>query len=115
MSLFAMRVERTGLSASRKTPAGFTTIRRASSHLSNCGSSLLRIGSGNENICPALSFTTKAAPISSTVQGKGVAACYSITSSARMSRDEGTVRPRALAVWRLMTNSRLVGNSIGKS
>jgi hypothetical protein len=49
-----------------------------------------RIGSGNENICPAPSFTTKAAPISSTVQGKGVAACYSITSSARMSRDVRT-------------------------
>jgi hypothetical protein len=40
---------------------------------------------------------------------------YSITSSARASSDGGTVRPSALAVLRLMTNSNLVGCWTGKS
>jgi hypothetical protein len=40
---------------------------------------------------------------------------YSITSSARTSRDDGTVRPRALAVLRLIDSSILVGNSTGRS
>jgi len=40
---------------------------------------------------------------------------YSITSSARASSDGGMVRPRALAVFRLMTNSNLVGRSTGRS
>src|ERR1035437_9814012 len=34
---------------------------------------------------------------------------YSITSSARVSSDGGIVKPSALAVLRLMTNSNLVG------
>jgi hypothetical protein len=34
---------------------------------------------------------------------------YSIISSARASSDGGTVRPRALAVVRLMTSSNVVG------
>ena len=38
-----------------------------------------------------------------------------ITSSARNSSDGGIVRPRALAVLRLMTSSNLVGCSTGKS
>jgi len=38
-----------------------------------------------------------------------------ITSSARSSTDCWIVRPSALAVFRLMTNSNLVGRSIGKS
>jgi hypothetical protein len=36
-------------------------------------------------------------------------AAYSITSSARASNDGETVRPRILAVVRLMTSSNLVG------
>src|SRR6516165_4786422 len=40
---------------------------------------------------------------------------YSMTSSARTSRDDGTVRPRALAVLRLTINSNVTGCSKGKS
>ena len=40
---------------------------------------------------------------------------YSITSSARASSAGGRSRPRAFAVLRLMTNSSLVGCSIGRS
>ena len=45
-----------------------------------------------------------------------ITTCYhSITSSARASSVEGTVRPSALAVLRLMTRSNLVGCSTGIS
>ena len=40
---------------------------------------------------------------------------HSITSSARARRVGGIVTPRALAVFRLTTNSNVVGCSIGKS
>ena len=40
---------------------------------------------------------------------------YSITSSARTSNAGGTVRPRTLAVLRLMTISNLVGCWTGRS
>src|SRR5262249_59888466 len=40
---------------------------------------------------------------------------YSITSSARTSSVDGTLRPSALAVLRLMTSSNLVGCSTGSS
>ena len=40
---------------------------------------------------------------------------YSITSSALASSDGGTVRPSALAVFMLITNSNLVGCSTGRS
>ena len=40
---------------------------------------------------------------------------YSITSSARARRVCGTVRPSALAVFRLMTSSNLVGCWTGRS
>jgi hypothetical protein len=40
---------------------------------------------------------------------------HSITSSARPSSDGGIVRPRALAVLRLMTSSNFVGCSTGRS
>src|SRR5262249_59938735 len=40
---------------------------------------------------------------------------HSITSSARASTLSGTVRPRALAVLRLMTSSYLVGACTGRS
>src|SRR4029453_2444659 len=39
---------------------------------------------------------------------------YSIPWSARASSDGGIVRPRALAVLRLRTNSNFVGCSIGR-
>ena len=42
-------------------------------------------------------------------------ALHSITSSARASSVGGTSRPSDLAVLRLITSSRLVGNSIGSS
>jgi hypothetical protein len=44
-----------------------------------------------------------------------IAGSYSITSSARASSVGGTVRPSALAALRLITNSNLVGCSIGRS
>src|SRR5262249_49187345 len=40
---------------------------------------------------------------------------YSITSSARASSDDGTSRPRAFAVLRLMTRSYLFGACTGSS
>src|SRR5580765_4412793 len=40
---------------------------------------------------------------------------HSITSSAAACRVRGTVRPSALAVLRLMTNSNLVGCTTGRS
>ena len=40
---------------------------------------------------------------------------YSITSSARVSSEGGTVRPSALAVLRLMASSNLVGCVTGRS
>ena len=42
-------------------------------------------------------------------------ALYSITSLARASTDGGTVRPSALAVFRLITSSYLVGACTGRS
>src|SRR4029450_2015905 len=42
-------------------------------------------------------------------QSQQISRRYSITSSARPSNDRGTVRPSALAVFRLMTSSYLVG------
>jgi len=41
--------------------------------------------------------------------------CYSITSSARCWRNQGTSRPSALAVLRLITSSNFVGCSTGRS
>src|SRR5262249_6332773 len=43
------------------------------------------------------------------------AAIHSITSSARASSLSGTVRPRILAVWWLMTSSSLVDCTTGRS
>ena len=40
---------------------------------------------------------------------------HSITSSARASRDGGTARPSALAVFRLIASSYLVGACTGRS
>src|SRR5262245_35589601 len=46
---------------------------------------------------------------------KRTSSLYSITSSARVSTDGGIVRPSALAVLRLITNSYLVGACTGIS
>jgi hypothetical protein len=40
---------------------------------------------------------------------------YSITSSARVSTEEGIVMPSALAVFKLMTNCKVVGSCTGSS
>src|SRR6478735_7075033 len=40
---------------------------------------------------------------------------HSITSSARCCRNQGTSRPNALAVLRLITSSNFVGSSTGNS
>jgi hypothetical protein len=45
----------------------------------------------------------------------GASRSYSITSSAWTSSNCGTVRPSALAVFRLMTSSNVVGCSNGSS
>jgi len=47
--------------------------------------------------------------------GDELAPPHSINSSAVASSEGGIVKPRALAVLRLMTNSNFVGNSTGKS
>src|SRR5262245_48087539 len=44
-----------------------------------------------------------------------LAAPHSMTSSARASKVGGTVRPSALAVFKLITKSNLVGACTGKS
>jgi len=44
-----------------------------------------------------------------------ITAIHSTTSSARASSDGDTVRPRALAVLRLIANSYLVGACTGRS
>src|SRR5262249_14557802 len=49
----------------------------------------------------------------STNQRDELAPSHSITSSAATSRAWGIVRPNALAVLRLITNSNLVGNCFG--
>jgi hypothetical protein len=48
-------------------------------------------------------------------EGKEVTAFHSITSSARDRIAGGMVRPSALAVLRLMTNSNVVGCTTGRS
>jgi len=45
----------------------------------------------------------------------GISHLYSIASSARTSIEGSTVRPSALAVFKLMTSSNLVGCSTGRS
>jgi hypothetical protein len=48
-------------------------------------------------------------------QDQQVASVHSMTSSARARIDGGTVRPSALAVFRLTTSSKVVGCSTGRS
>ena len=50
-----------------------------------------------------------------TQQGPYTETAHSITSSARASSDGGNSRPSALAVFRLMRNSNLVGCSTASS
>src|SRR5262249_18978841 len=49
------------------------------------------------------------------LQDQHGSAAHSMTSSARASSNGGTVRPRALAVFRLMTSSNRVACSTGTS
>ena len=52
----------------------------------------------------------------SAITGRQSSTCvYSITSSARASTECGISIPSALAAFRLMTNSKFVGCSTGKS
>lgn len=59
---------------------------------------------GQARVVPLASRRTAASP-------RG----YSITSSARPRRESGTVMPSAFAVFKLITNSILVGCSTGRS
>ena len=54
-------------------------------------------------------------PASENLHNTGSERTHSITSSARASSEGGTVRPRALAVLRLRTNSNFVGWMTGRS
>jgi hypothetical protein len=62
-----------------------------------------------------LNFAELSEPPSSDGPHEGSPIHYRITSSARPSSDGGIVRPRALAVLRLMTSSNFVGCSMGRS
>src|SRR5205085_53138 len=62
---------------------------------------LLRAGDARQQQCPRGGQNETA--------GRRCAGPHSITSSARCSSDCGTVRPSALAVFKLMTSSNFVG------
>jgi len=75
------------------------------------------IGSSNQYGVPGI-LAASAACVCSAPTGnheKSLGSCHWITWSARASTDCGIVRPRALAVLRLMTNSNFVGCSTGRS
>ena len=63
---------------------------------------------------PRQADTSASVGMSQSVPATEVAS-YSITSSARASKEGGTVRPSALAVFMLITSSNLVGCSTGRS
>src|SRR5437868_13656771 len=67
----------------------------------------LRAGDARQQQCPRGAQNETA--------GRRCPAAHSITSSALTRSDCGTVRPSALAVFRLITNSNLVGCSTGRS
>src|SRR5215216_5133810 len=74
----------------------------------------------SQPLSPTLATKQDATPyLGRTFTGWIAPACgwrtYSITSSAVLSRVDGTVRPRALAVLRLRTNSNFVGCITGIS
>src|SRR4029078_7962566 len=48
-------------------------------------------------------------------RARGLRVRYSMSSSARNATDCGIAKPKAFAVFRLMTNSNFVGCSTGKS
>jgi hypothetical protein len=54
-------------------------------------------------------------PCGAALTARAAAVVYSMTWSARASSVGGIVRPRALAVFALMTSSNFVGCSIGSS
>jgi hypothetical protein len=96
----------------------FAAIRRASSLLSNLAadrSPRLILEIDIRELLPVVVAHDKAGVQLFDGPGRREAACYSITSSARTSRDDGTVMPRALAVLRLTDRIILVGNSTGRS
>jgi hypothetical protein len=71
-------------------------------------------GSGHERRLARYSITSmRALDLTEVIHRSGMLD-HSITWSARCKRDGGIVRPRALAVLRLMTSSNLVGCSTGK-
>ena len=84
---------------------------------------LVYVGLGSDSDVGARSRNVCFAPMSRLVGAVGyVEKCqfqtlehYSITSSARERRSSETFRPRALAVFRLITNSNLVGCKTGSS
>ena len=59
-------------------------------------------------------FTATSSSRASSANRGGCLGIHSMTSSARASNEEDTVRPSAFAVFKLITNSSLVGNSTGK-
>ena len=75
-----------------------------------CSASILYIDIGS---AWSLDYLLPFGPRGSTVSGKQIT--YWITSSARPSSDGGIVRPRALAVLRLIISVKVVGCPMGKS
>ena len=71
---------------------------------------------GNQNVRSTLRSrhreVTRSGPFRAMNRHPGL---YSITSSARASKDGGRVRPSAFAVLRLITSSYLVGACTGRS
>src|SRR5262245_18159848 len=79
-----------------------------------------RFGIGHESAHPHIADILGARRIrrdvpQAAVSNRSKQQCYSITSSAVASSVVGMERPSALAVFRLITNSNLVGRSIGRS
>jgi hypothetical protein len=65
--------------------------------------------------CSMIAVSAPQAAMRSAEKCDELATFHSITSSARTSRDEGTVILRVFAVLRLTDKSILVGNSTGRS
>src|SRR5262249_23059814 len=76
---------------------------------------ILRVGAEKPNDRYRLRARRERPRRSTTEQRDQLAALHSITSSARASSVGGTSRPSILAVVRLMTNSKLVACTTGRS
>src|ERR1700730_2508011 len=92
----------TGVAQRRRTGARTDKIERAWFCLLD-----VRYDSDSDKILQRSETTRRA------INGSGQ--LYSITSSALASSDGGTVRPSALAVFRLMVKSNFVGCTTGSS